>query len=162
MYGLLPFNIELDRFGEPDLVAALGRFDSEFLLGHDYVGFDILVLINMLNDPLLDPMLGVDPAGTDEDFVQELLIGGWENDPLFGGSGPQVMSQLDSFGVFATLIPENGTIFNLSLNGRLRSGITLDVGDIAYISSVPVPAAIWLFGTALIGLIGFSKRRNAA
>jgi len=30
------------------------------------------------------------------------------------------------------------------------------------VSAVPVPAAIWLFGTALIGLAGFSKRRKAA
>ena len=30
------------------------------------------------------------------------------------------------------------------------------------ISPVPVPAAIWLFGTGIIGLIGFSKRRKAA
>lgn len=30
------------------------------------------------------------------------------------------------------------------------------------ISPVPVPAAIWLFGTALIGLVGFSKRRKPA
>ena len=29
-------------------------------------------------------------------------------------------------------------------------------------SVVPVPAAVWLFGTALIGLIGFGKRRKAA
>jgi hypothetical protein len=27
------------------------------------------------------------------------------------------------------------------------------------ISAVPVPAAVWLFGTALIGLIGFGKRK---
>ena len=27
---------------------------------------------------------------------------------------------------------------------------------------VPVPAAIWLFGTAIIGLVGFRKRRNVA
>lgn len=27
---------------------------------------------------------------------------------------------------------------------------------------VPVPAAIWLFGTALLGLVGFSKRRKDA
>ena len=26
--------------------------------------------------------------------------------------------------------------------------------------SVPVPAAVWLFGTALIGLVGFGKRRK--
>ena len=29
-------------------------------------------------------------------------------------------------------------------------------------SVVPIPAAIWLFGTALIGLVGFGKRRKAA
>ncbi len=27
---------------------------------------------------------------------------------------------------------------------------------------VPIPAAVWLFGTALIGLVGFGKRRKAA
>ena len=27
-------------------------------------------------------------------------------------------------------------------------------------SAVPVPAAVWLFGTALIGLVGFSKRKS--
>ena len=27
---------------------------------------------------------------------------------------------------------------------------------------IPVPAAIWLFGTALIGLVGFDKRRKSA
>lgn len=30
------------------------------------------------------------------------------------------------------------------------------------VSAVPAPAAIWLFGTGLIGLIGFSNRRKAA
>jgi len=29
------------------------------------------------------------------------------------------------------------------------------------VAAVPVPAAVWLFGTALIGFIGFSKRRKA-
>jgi hypothetical protein len=27
---------------------------------------------------------------------------------------------------------------------------------------IPVPAAVWLFGTALIGLVGFGKRKTAA
>ena len=30
------------------------------------------------------------------------------------------------------------------------------------VSNVPVPAAVWLFGTALVGLIGFSRRRKVA
>jgi hypothetical protein len=29
------------------------------------------------------------------------------------------------------------------------------------VGAVPVPAAVWLFGTALIGLVGFGKRRKA-
>lgn len=33
---------------------------------------------------------------------------------------------------------------------------------ITEISAVPVPAAVWLFGTALIGLVGFGKRRKVA
>ena len=27
-------------------------------------------------------------------------------------------------------------------------------------SAVPLPAAFWLFGTALMGLLGFSKRKT--
>ena len=30
----------------------------------------------------------------------------------------------------------------------------------ASVSPVPVPAAVWLFGTALVGLLGFGKRRK--
>lgn len=36
------------------------------------------------------------------------------------------------------------------------------LGEVAFsVSPVPIPAAAWLFGTALIGLIGFGKRRKA-
>jgi len=30
------------------------------------------------------------------------------------------------------------------------------------VSPVPVPAAVWLFGTALLGLVGFSRRKKVA
>jgi hypothetical protein len=30
-----------------------------------------------------------------------------------------------------------------------------------YVAPVPVPAAVWLFGSALAGVIGFGKRRKA-
>jgi hypothetical protein len=32
--------------------------------------------------------------------------------------------------------------------------------NLSEVSAVPIPAAAWLFGTALIGLVGFSKRRK--
>ena len=34
--------------------------------------------------------------------------------------------------------------------------------DSQQISAVPVPAAVWLFGTALLGFIGYGKRRKVA
>ena len=39
-------------------------------------------------------------------------------------------------------------------------GMSLDVS--ADVSAVPIPAAAWLFGTALIGFVGMSRRRKVA
>ena len=55
-------------------------------------------------------------------------------------------------------------------NEGLQTGDTVgaDIDAVGAISSappvpqIPVPAAVWLFGTALIGFIGFSRRRNVA
>jgi hypothetical protein len=53
--------------------------------------------------------------------------------------------------------PRGETIaFSNSRSQATRSGRIA----FAQISAVPVPAAVWLFGTALLGLVGFSKRRK--
>jgi hypothetical protein len=44
-------------------------------------------------------------------------------------------------------------------NGETMRGL-VTVSDAPAV--VPVPAAVWLFGSALIGLVGFGKRRKAA
>ncbi|MCG6890322.1 MAG: VPLPA-CTERM sorting domain-containing protein [Gammaproteobacteria bacterium] len=59
-------------------------------------------------------------------------------------------------------------IFNLSLAGMINSisatdfwpagGAISHVEIVGNLSPVPVPAAAWLFGTALIGFIGLSRR----
>lgn len=46
-------------------------------------------------------------------------------------------------------IQTSGIDFHLSPDGFAES-----------VSEVPVPAAFWLFGSALIGFIGFSRRTN--
>ena len=50
--------------------------------------------------------------------------------------------------------------------GNLTANRAWSIDDLSVtpgsIPPVPVPAAVWLFGTALIGLVGFSKRRKAA
>lgn len=45
-----------------------------------------------------------------------------------------------------------------SLTSQVAIGMRID----ADLSVVPVPATVWLFGTALIGLVGFSKRKKVA
>jgi len=60
-----------------------------------------------------------------------------------------------------------GTAFNI-LSFRsdpesfFDSFIATKVEEIKNVPQVPVPAAVWLFGTAMIGLFGFNKRRKAA
>ena len=72
-----------------------------------------------------------------------------ESYDLFAGTG---LSHLTSLS-FSVLTPSSpvppGVPFGLQLQG------------LSY-SVVPIPATLWLFGTALIGLVGFSKRRNLA
>ena len=88
------------------------------------------------------------------------LAGPMEVDPYIG-EGQYAVS-----GVIAAAICPPSTF---SLGIRIcRFALTQPTGsvDVTYhfvpTSVVPVPAAIWLFGTALIGLIGFGKRRKAA
>ncbi|MBK1671466.1 hypothetical protein CKO28_26055, partial [Rhodovibrio sodomensis] len=121
----------------------------------DYFGFDMLLMLNLTGDDLLDPLLGVDPTGTDPAFVQSLLAGGFGTQSLFGGTGPTPLGMLGGFDIYATLTPEGSSIFNASVQGaRSLNGIPLANGDIAYLqrrnpTAIPVPAT---FALLLLGL----------
>lgn len=47
----------------------------------------------------------------------------------------------------------------LQFDAAAEGAFLYSVDDIT-VSAVPVPAAVWLFGSGLIGLVGFSKRRK--
>ncbi|MEJ1336373.1 MAG: discoidin domain-containing protein [Candidatus Sedimenticola sp. (ex Thyasira tokunagai)] len=38
----------------------------------------------------------------------------------------------------------------------------LSLAEVEVMSAVPVPAAVWLFGSGILGLIGFSRRKRSA
>ncbi len=75
---------------------------------------------------------------------------------------------------FDLSVPDNYsymTVFNNIPGGPFTGGPftqpltasnTLSFAQFTDISAVPIPATVWLFGTGVIGLIGFSKRRKAA
>jgi hypothetical protein len=51
----------------------------------------------------------------------------------------------------------DGPFRGLNVNFDIGSGNSLTVLSV---SSVPVPAAVWLFGSGLIGLVGFARRKK--
>lgn len=131
----------------------------------DYAGFDMLVFINLMADDLSNPMLGIDPLSTDPDFLQALLSGGFANSASFGGTGPQLLTDLGGFSVYATLISETGTIFNASADGAADiSGVQLADGEFAFLlaaaAAVPEPSMLIVFGLGVLGLGVTARRRR--
>lgn len=47
-------------------------------------------------------------------------------------------------------------------NGAFTSSNGIEVGSPGTVSSVPVPAAVWMFGTGLLGLIRSARKRTKA
>ena len=96
------------------------------------------------------------------------------------GDTPTTALQFNRVDVVSGLISQPGppaslpiTLPSLFLNigPAFCSGDMCDVGaqvdyliliETAFVNPVPLPAAVWLFGSALIGLVGFSKRRKTA
>lgn len=60
------------------------------------------------------------------------------------------------------VFPENGTIFNASVSGFGISGVSLGVGEVAYVTTpaVPEPGTLVLFWIGLAGLRLMQRRRS--
>lgn len=50
--------------------------------------------------------------------------------------------------------------FDVVAGTRYHFGVDATVGGYTQVSAVPVPAAAWLFGSGLIGLVGMARRRQ--
>jgi hypothetical protein len=57
-----------------------------------------------------------------------------------------------------------GALVNFSLTftggGAIALFLTDEDGNAPPVNGVPVPAAVWLFGSALMGLVGVARRKN--
>jgi len=89
---------------------------------------------------------------------------------MFSSSSPQTYIDLidedqtvfsdDSLPALLTL--DDFEIFEMSIVGDADSGILLyfDIDTISAPTIVPLPPAIWLFGSALLGLVGWSRGKK--
>ena len=126
-----------------DALGALLRLDSGFG-GGDFIGFDVLLFVNLMEEIATGAGLGVDPLSGGTGFLNNLP------------------SDMAAFSVFATLIPENGTTFSAAFDGFELLDVELAVGEtqfLAAVSAVPLPASLPLLGAAIAGLV-FLRRRK--
>src|SRR6185369_508406 len=134
--------------------------------GNDFGDYDAVFLINLTGTDLLNPFLGVVENGSDDGFAQALAMGGYANDPLFGGSGPQFLGALSGFGVYETLVPVHGTVFNFGYGDTKITDVPLEAGQFSYISgktgdlpdAIPEPATWLMLGTGATLLGGWRRR----
>jgi hypothetical protein len=92
----------------------------------------------------------------------------WEEGISVATPGPFSNVQVDSYwsGTEFAPLPANAWRFNFT-NGAQFAGLknftffawAVHSGDVG---AVPVPAAVWLFGSGLLGLIGITRRKKAA
>ena len=155
----------------------IGAFDVEV----DGISYDVMfsrgsciTLFNGCDSPS-DFLFGDQPSALQASVaLQQQVFGAGDIYDL----NPQLTNGCDFFSVCYLITPyntiaqlvmlENGPgvvdlLFNDFLNPTLPSNTFIPaVYAVWSVSPVPIPAAIWLFGTALIGLVGISKRSKAA
>jgi hypothetical protein len=105
---------------------------------NDFNGYDVLFIINLTSQTLHQPTFTVGSTSP-------LLQGGWQHDPLFGGSGGPQAIDLGPNQVYATLVPVGTTTarFSFVQNGVLtqEATTTLSPGVPFYNISGPVASA---------------------
>lgn len=96
-----------------------------------------------------------------------LLAGGFANDELFGGEGPVELDLLEAFGVYMTLVPAFGTLFNFGFEGQVFSDVPLELNQFVFIDAAPgdlpdpvavaEPGSLALLTTGFTGLLVFMR-----
>ena len=104
----------------------------------------------------------IDPLGGGQEHVNYTTI-----DPLVRNISPDVfidpwIATLSGMRTYDPSYQFEGIPIYECGSGVTGEGLSPVSGDCDTLPAVPVPATVWLFGTALVGLVGFSKRRKAA
>jgi hypothetical protein len=148
----------------PDAQAAVVRMNvGPAPFDADYLGSDMLVFVNLSNEALTLPRLGIDLDGGDETFLPALRQGGFEADPDFGGSGPRPLATLGPRETYGTLIPAlTRPLVNASIAGAPRASATLArPGDVLYVVPEPGLAVMTSLGVAALATVGRGRARRA-
>ena len=107
-----------------DAIAALIRLDAPpSNLTADFPGYDMLMLVNLVNGSLDSPKL---LSGSGDPVA--LMQGGLANELLAGG--PQLLNTLNAGEIFVTLVPESANAFSASVSINVWN-FSASVSDLA-------------------------------
>ena len=162
-----------------------GDGSNEFLVGGDFEGFRYathLELTGAVNGPQLDslyksleisPFDFSSPGGYSSARALITIVGcfgsctsyGYSNGIILADDGiTEAVASMETFTAqsfnWGRSNPVTGPILNNPPN-RPSDGYPVQQGNwlVRSVSAVPIPAAIWLFGSGLLGLVGFARRK---
>ena len=144
-----------------------GDADREYSSGHRFHSFELDFTETSFTEELDGNTLGVYGVGFDIEWstgkspttahvtygnntTEDFLL------PLMSTSQPTTFWGITSSDYIQTIY------FGLPEGQPKKYTIAIDNLTIGEVSTVPIPAALWLFGTAMIGLVGFGRRRISA
>jgi len=150
------------NFGNASSMITLNHYDP-LKVYTDYLGnpLDYMPLSTFqdlyFTPELLDPMLGVVQHSA---HVSDGTVNFMGSDSAEVRVGDvlimESMISVDNHLAYSANLGYSWTDFQHTMNATLT---TTTAG--AVINAVPVPATVWLFGSGLIGLIGFARRKNS-
>jgi hypothetical protein len=99
------------------------------------------------------------PAGTEAAGNAAPFFNLFDGNPVDANTPQDVWTAL---GVITAPAPDNTAEVRFIVLGLAGAGGAGFFDDISAVQVVPVPAAVWLFGSGLIGLIGVARRKKTA
>lgn len=115
-------------------------------------GFDTLdAAISLYSGSLTSEFELIVPGfDADGDFAGLTFLG---STPVFGSAGNNAF-------LLDFLLPTSG-VYTLAIGGESFLSFADSYGyQMQVVNEVPVPAAVWLFGSALVGLVGATRRKR--
>lgn len=173
-----------DAFGAPYNVqdtgpaaAFLGVGISGFVANHEVQAGNDIQMTKPGRDRLIINGSGFGIGDMVINFVNPVNgIGAWTNNhPTFGPDGGEIIAYNNvgaeigrvAFGTspataggFSGLISDQA-IASAEITCTFNNDLKCGVYDIQFGTLVPLPAAVWLFGSGLLGLVGMARRKKA-
>lgn len=124
------------------------------------LSISVTSLFNVDGDKL-DAAISIYSGVLNSEF--ELLMPGFDNDADFAGlayltGSPTWGTAGNDVAVLDFVLPTSG-LYTIAIGGEGFLSFDDDYGYEMNVSAVPVPAAVWLFGSGLAGLLAMRRRR---